>query len=393
LIKSHRLIFWLLPVVLLAAFGVLNLLANAWLSSSGGKGMLEKEFSSSLGYDVRLTGEYRMSLFPRIAIEGSGIELEAPQVVRLLARGEHYSAAIKLLPFLHREVQISSVALRGGFLDLGTLMAANKGLAPSAAQEISVPQVRSLTIEEFSLVFGDESNVVALSKVQLDELEIGREARLELDVRWLSEGIEMARVALQGSLQLGQALESVTLKVRDLKVEFGDSGVSGLSGTWVWDQSSAAISGETDWAQDSKSAHSQIEFRLGELIAGSLQASYRQSPDGAPVVAEARFIFREYQLEFPEIGLAWAGQDIAGAGCYWLTEPAGLHLFLLSKTLDLDKITTFFPSGNARESDLPFNLSAELQVESATYSGAKGRNVTVKIGSGRTCSDIGSRGP
>ena len=334
-----------------------------------------------------------MSLFPRIAIEGSGIELEAPGVLRLLARGEHYSAAIKLLPFLHREVQISSVALRGGFLDLGTLMVADKGLAPSAPQEISVPRVRSLTIEEFSLVFGDESNVVALNKVQLDELEIGREARLELDVSWLSEGIEMARVALQGGLQLGQALESAALKVKDLKVEFGNSSVSGLSGTWVWDQSSATISGETDWTQDSKSAHSQIEFRLGELITGGLQARYTQSPDTAPVVVEARFIFREDQLEFPEIGLAWAGQDIAGAGCYWLTEPAGLHLSLLSKALDLDKISTFFPAGNARESDLPFNVSAELQVESANYSGAKARKVTVKIGSGRACSDITGPGP
>ena len=334
-----------------------------------------------------------MSLFPRIAIEGSGIELEAPQVLRLLARGEHYSAAIQLLPFLHREVQISSVALRGGFLDLGTLMVANKGLAPSAPRNISVPQARSLTIEEFSLVFGDESNVVALNKVQLDELEIGREARLELDVSWLSEGIEMARVALQGGLQLGQALESAALKVKDLKVEFGNSSVSGLSGTWVWDQSSATISGETDWIQDSKSAHSQMEFRLGELITGGLQARYTQSPDTAPVVVEARFIFREDQLEFPEIGLAWAGQDIAGAGCYWLTEPAGLHLSLLSKALDLDKISTFFPSDNARESDLPFNLSAELQVESANYSGAKAQKVTVKIGSGRACSGITSPGP
>jgi len=334
-----------------------------------------------------------MSLFPRIAIEGSGIELEAPQVLRLLARGEHYSAAIQLLPFLHREVQISSVALRGGFLDLGTLMVANKGLAPSAPRNISVPQARSLTIEEFSLVFGDESNVVALNKVQLDELEIGREARLELDVSWLSEGIEMARVALQGGLQLGQALESAALKVKDLKVEFGNSSVSGLSGTWVWDQSSATISGETDWTQDSKSAHSQMEFRLGELITGGLQASYKHSPDSVPVAADARFVFHGDHLQFPEVNLSWDGQDIAGAGCYWLTEPAGLHLSLLSKVLDLDKISTFFPAGTARESDLPFNVSAELQVESATYSGAKARKVTVKIGSGRTCSDIASRGP
>ena len=230
--------------------------------------MLEREFSSSLGYDVRLTGDYRISLLPRIAIEGSGIELEAPQVRRLLARGEHYSAAIQLLPFLHREVQIASVALRGGFLDLGALMVANKGLAPSAPQEISIPRVRSLVIAEFSLVFGDESNIVALNKVQLDEFEIGREAQLELDGSWLSEGIEMARVTLQGGLQLGQAVESAELKLKDLKVEFGDSGVSGLSGTWTWDQSSAQISGEMEWIKDSKSVHSQFELTVGELIAG-----------------------------------------------------------------------------------------------------------------------------
>lgn len=355
--------------------------------------MLEREFSSSLGYDVGLTGDYRMSLFPRIAIEGSGLELKTPQAVRLLARGEHYSAAIKLLPFLHREVQIASMALRGGFLDLGTLTVANRDLAPSAAQDISVPQVRSLTIEEFSLVFGDERNVVALHKVQLDELETGREARLELAGSWLSKGIETARVTLRGGLRLGQALESATLKVMDLKLEFGDSAISGLSGTWVWDQSLASISGEADWTQDSKSAQSQIEFRLGERITGGLHASYRLSPDAAPVLAEASFIFRENRLEFPEIGLAWAGQEIAGAGCYWLTEPAGLHLSLLSKALDLDKISTFFPSDNAGESDLPFNLSAELQVESANYSGAKARKVRVKIGSGRACSDIAGPGP
>ena len=93
------------------------------------------------------------------------------------------------------------------------------------------------------------------------------------------------------------------------------------------------------------------------------------------------------------MNLSLDGQDIAGAGCYWLTEPAGLHLSLSSEALDLDAISAFFPSGNAGESDLPFNMSAELQVENANYSGAKARNVNVRIGSGRVCPDITGPGP
>ena len=348
--------------------------------------MLEKEFSSGLGYTVGLTGDYKISLFPRIAIEGSGLELYAPQDRRLLARAEHYSAAIKLLPFFRHEVQIKAVALRGGFLDLGVFTADDTGSANSNVPAVSVPQLGSLIIEDFSLVFRDENNIVALKHVEIENFAAGHEAKLEVEAIWLSAGNEMAEAELRGLLLVGQASESAKLSINDLRVKFGDTDVSGLSGKWEWNITPAQISGEMDWRQDESSAQLQLELNLDGKIAGSFAASYAQSLNLPAVNARAVFVLGSERLDFPEVHLQWKDEAITGSGCYWLSESPGLRLTLSAKALDLDAISVLFPPGRAGEYELPFNVSLKLQVESANYLGAKARNVEVKIGDDRGCS-------
>jgi uncharacterized protein involved in outer membrane biogenesis len=387
LTRAHRLVAWLLPVALFAVFAGLSLLANAWLASSGGKGLLEKELSSSLGYTVGLTGDYKISLFPRIAIEGSGIELYAPHARRLLARAERYSAAIQLLPFFHHEVQIEAVALRGGFLDLGVFLADNGGFADSAATAISVPQLGSLLIEDFSLVFRDQDNIVALKKVEIEDLAAGHEAKLEIEASWLSKGAEMAAAELLGLLQPGLASESAKLTIDNLRVKFRDTDVSGLSGKWVWSKSPAHLSGAVDWNADASPLHAQIDINLEGEMSAELVASYAPLPDSPAVQARVVLTPGSDRLDFARINLQWNEQAVTGAGCYWLGASPGLHLELSSRALDLDALSVFFPSGKAGEFDLPLDLSLELQVESAKYLGARARNVEVNVGQDRVCPD------
>lgn len=376
---------------MLTAFAALNLLANAWLMSAGGKRLLESEFSSSFGYAVRLTGSFGISLFPRIAIKGSGLELAAPRVRRLVARAEDYSVEIQLLPFLRREVHIESVNLRGGFLDLGAFMTADDQFSAAEPQEVSFPAVRSLSIEDFSLVFGDRSNIIVLENVQLNEFASGREARLEIKAGWFREGVEMVRAVLDGDMQIGGAITSARLTLNEMQLVFGSSEVSGLSGNWDWNQPISRISGEMNWNQGTYFAHSEIELNLGELTSGDWRAHFAESTEAPVASAQAQFILREGQLELPEVSMDWGGQHIAGAGCYRLASPPGLALILSAEALDLDAISARVPQGSADDSALPFDLSLELHVGSASYKGAKARNVQLKIGGEQGCLD--SSGP
>jgi hypothetical protein len=374
-------------VVFFAGFAGLSLLANAWLASSGGKEMLEKEFSSSLGYTVELTGDYKISLFPWIAIEGSGIELYAPHARRLLARAEQYSAAIQLLPFFHQEVQIEAVSLRGGFLDLGVFPADTGGAAGSVTPVVGVPQLGSLRIEDFSLVFRDQDNIVALERVEIEDLAAGHEAKLEIEASWLSKGAEMAEAELLGLLQPGLASESAELTIDNLRVKFRDADVSGLSGKWVWSRSPAHLSGAVDWNTDVRPLHAQIDLNLEGELSADLVARYAPLPDFPAVQARVMLTPASDRLDLTGVNLQWNDQAITGAGCFWLGASPGLHLALSSPALDFDALSILFPSGEAGEFVLPLDVSLELQVESANYLGAKARNVEVNVGQDRVCAD------
>ncbi len=350
--------------------------------------MLEKKFSASFGYAVRLTGTFRISLFPRIAVEGSGFELEAPQIRRLLARAEDYSVSIHLLPFLQSEVQVASVTLRGGFLDLGAFVNLGSHSAAVAPRKFSLPEVRSLIIESFSLVFGNENSIITLKRVKLDKFASGREAPLEVDAGWSSEGIELARVVLDGSLQIGQAIESARLRVNGLRIIFADSEIADLSGSWDWNQSSSQLSGDMNWIHGAYVTHSEMEFILREPVSGDLRIRSAESPTTPGAGAQAHFILRDDQLELPEVSLEWGGQFVAGAGCYRLAEPPGLSLALASDKLDLDAINALLLAGTAGDSELPFALSLVLHVGSANYMGALARNVKLEVGDELACPDI-----
>jgi hypothetical protein len=170
-------------------------------------------------------------------------------------------------------------------------------------------------------------------------------------------------------------------------VRFRDADVSGLSGKWAWSKSPAHLSGEMDWTTAASSLHAQIDLNLEGEMSAELVGSYAPLPDSPAVQARAILTPGSDRLDFTGVNLQWNEQAIAGAGCYWRGATPGLHFELTSRALDLDALSVFFPSGKAGESDLPLDVSLELQVESAIYLGAKARNVEVKIGKDRGCPD------
>jgi hypothetical protein len=209
----------------------------------------------------------------------------------------------------------------------------------------------------------------------------------------MSDNIEMAELALQAGLKAEPAFESIKLAVNQLRVHFGETAVSGLSGNLLWNKVSAYLSGELSWISGAASAHSTIQINLGEIVNGKLTASYTRSLESPPAQAQAGFIVHQEQLNFPEANFQWNEQVIAGSGCYWLTEPAGMYLVLASPELDLDKIKAYLSADSSGDVELPFNLALDLHVDSARYLGARARNVDVKIGEARACAVATVPGP
>ena len=112
--------------ILLAGLALLVLLPlasywalNAWLESSGGRQMLERNLSARTGMNVVLGGEFDLMLLPDIGVNGTNLVIESSPSAGPLARSAEYEISVALKPLLNGQVQIDWIRLSGGEIHPG----------------------------------------------------------------------------------------------------------------------------------------------------------------------------------------------------------------------------------------------------------------------------------
>lgn len=383
-VSLHR-IAWILPLLILVLALLLGVVADSWLESSGGRQMLQRELTRSLGLPVRLEGDYHLKLFPRLKIAGSGLEIGQPGNLGVLALSQEYSAVIELVPFFHREVRITSIGLHGGFVDFSRAPDEAVGAKEASTHELSLPQVAVLEISDFAVRLAKEDSIM-IRQLQLRGFQPGKEANFDIDAGLISGQAESARLNLHGGLIMAEGSFSTQLRILGLTLKWGESMVAGLTGEWKWDQQGSRLTGHMAWEQTSQSAALQLQLAFTTPPSGFLRAQYHQQDLPEPSNLEIDFSVLPDRLDLRNVGIKIAGQSIGGDGCLLLTGKTALHLSLQAGDIDLDRIYSLLPAQQGNGPEPPWVLAIQLHADKAWLAGAEASDISVEIGSQPDCS-------
>ena len=386
-LPRHWLI-WILPLVLAVLVLLLGVAADSWLESSGGRQLLQRELSKSLGLPVRLEGDYSLKLFPRLKIAGNGLEIGQQGSPGVLAFSKDYSAVIELAPFFRRQVRITSIGLHGGFLDVSQAPKAAEDENAPVRPEITLPEVGLLEIGDFSIRLEQAGSSLLIRQLRLSGFQPGRAALLEINAGLLQGQEEIAQASMNAGLTLAAGSLSARLSIHKLNLSWGQSALAGLSGDWEWDQPAAHLQGHMVWDQTPHTADLQLDSSLNPLPSGSLRVQYRRQGLAQPVSLEFDFSVAPDGVALKHLGMEVAGQSLSGEGCVLWSDKFSLDLSLHAEALDLDKLYSILPAQGNGSAELPFELAVRVHAVNAWFSGAEASDVNLAIGPEPDCSMI-----
>jgi len=385
---KRRHLIWILPLLIVAFLLLLGVLADSWLESSGGRQMLQTELAKNLGMPVRLKGDYSLTLFPRLEIAGQNLEIGRSDGLGAPAFAREYSAVIELTPFIHREVKITSIRVRGGHLDLDRLSAdVGPGREPAGSQ-MSLPQVESLEIGDFDVRLEQNQKSLFIERLHVIGFRLGNESGFELQGRLIDGHSEMARVSLHGGLTLIFREVTSRLDISDMELDWGDLEIAGLSGVWEWRQSSSRLAGHMLWDQGPNSADLRLDLAVVSAPSGSFDARYGNPQLSEPASLSLDFVFEPGEIEMNRLDIEITGQSISGSGCLRLADSPSLQLSLGAETLDLDRIRALELPQQGDGTELPIELAVELRIDKARFAGAEASDLVVSVGPEPACPGI-----
>jgi len=386
-LPRHWLI-WISPLVLVALVLLLGVAGGSWLESSGGRQLLQRELSKSLGLPVRLTGNYSLELLPRLAIAGNGLEIGRQGSAGVMAFSKDYSAVIELAPFFHRELRITSIGLHGGFLDVSQVPKATAAESAPVHPEIALPEVGVLEIGDFSIRLEQAGSSLEIRQLRLAGFQPGRAALLEINAGLFQGQEEIARASMNAGLTLPASGLSARLSVHKLNLSWGETTLAGLSGDWEWDQPAAHLLGHMAWDQTPHAADLQLDSLMSPLPSGSLKVRYRQPELAQPATLEIDFSVTPDGVALKHLETEIAGQSFGGEGCILWAEKPRLNLSLHADALDLDKLYSIFSAPGNESAELPFEPAVRVHAVNARFSGAEASDVNLAVGPEPDCGAI-----
>ena len=105
---TRRRLIWLLiiPAGLIVMALVLGVVADRWLESAGGRRAVQNQLGELLNLDVLLEGEFKLDMFPSVAVSGSGLRL-AQDAGGTIAGAGDYSLSLNLVKLISGEIDIN----------------------------------------------------------------------------------------------------------------------------------------------------------------------------------------------------------------------------------------------------------------------------------------------
>ena len=380
-----RHLLWILPLFAVVLVLALVALADSWLESSSGRELLQKRMSESLGLPVRLNGDYSLKLFPRLKIAGNGLEIGQVTDRKTAVFSQNYSAVVELAPLVHRQVQIASIQVSGGYLDLSRLHDEDSAENRPAAAEMTWPQVESLEIVDFYIRIGNGEKGLHIIQLRMAGFRAGRESPVNLQAALLNGTTEAARVDLEGGLTIGNDDFAPQFVINEMTVNRGDSVIAGLDGSWEWDYPAARLSGRMHWKQARRAAEMHLEVSMRPSASGDVSVDYDDSEQAGPASLAFHFLVRPDAIAIDDLELRMADQSIGGSGCLALADTITLNLLLHAETLDLDRMLSTLDMPDGEGADMPVKLAIELRAAKAWFGGAEATNAVLNVGDQPDC--------
>jgi len=352
--------------------------------------MLQNQLSQSLGLPVRLGGDYSLKIFPRLKIAGSGLEIGQTAGPEAMAFSRHYSAVVELAPFIHHEVRISSIQLSGGYLDLSRLPTDAAAENGRPGPGMTLPQVASLEIDDFSIHTGKAEKVLQIDQLLVKDFKAGRESAVSLQARLINATAEIAWLKIDGSLTVGEGAFSPRFVIHEMTVKRGGSVIVGLDGSWEWDQPGGHLTGQMRWQAVRAFAEMHLDMATKPSPSGALLVDYRDPEQPESASLSIGFLVRPDLIELNDLNLRVAGQSIVGSGCFVQADTARLNLELHAETLDLDRIQSIYEMPEGEGAEMPVELAIELRVSNARLGGAEATDAVVAVGDPPACPATGS---
>jgi len=346
---------WLLivPALFAALLWGAYLLLDVWLESAGGRQAVERALAERLGLPVRLQGEFRVMLLPRIGVSGTALIVGQPGTSGEVARGSEYAVSLALAPLLERRLLIESISLAGGALYLDRLP--ESPATEASSPPLQLPEVRHLEVRDFDVVpAGEPSTPYRLRELSIEQFAEGRETPFRIEV-----------------------------------VDYG-----AWFGSLSWDPQSSALAvtatGTGHWP-------GRIHLQAGLLLAqgsGNLEVAWQPAPESGDPVAEVRLTL-DYStvaggLRFSNMHLLAGAAVIEGHGCLATNGQTVLNLDLHAERLDLDQLPDLgelgAAPGSAEQGSLSgLELNARLTAAELLASGAIARQAVLRVGSAPDC--------
>jgi len=382
---SKRRLLWILPLFLLLVFVLLTVLAGSWLESSGGRQLLQKALSNSLGVPVRLAGDYELRLLPRIRFTGTRLLLEHSQDESPFASSDEFSAVIELLPFIRKEIRVTSIRLQDGHADLYRWSGSPGNESATGDSGLELPRVALVLLENFSVKLDAAGNEIHLDQLQLQDFRAGEMASLDLRASLRSGEDKRGRVQLKSQVLIDPDGWSMELDIEDMELAVGDTTVKAVQGFIKWNQARQQVDMEINWPVGSQQAHVSARGSTGELPAGILTIDFPHPPPTPASRLQADLAFANGFLEIEPLELLIAGQEISGKGCVLMADSPSVNLLLESPQLNLGELYQLLPESEEGASELPLELSVHLKVGKAHYAGAEAIDLDVLVGEAPDC--------
>ena len=274
-----------LIVVLIAAVIALQLLVHP----NDYKGRIQAAVKSSTGRDLSLPGDIHLSIFPSLAVKLGPVSLGNPPgftSAQPFASIQHAALRVRLLPLLHRRLDVGRIVIDG--LDLRLLknargqgnwaMPAAKPTTPtpqqSGASQVTLAGIAGIVIKNSRVSYQD----MVADHVNVDIGHVA--ASTEVPVKWkidLTTGAGAHPMALSGNATLEYDAKTAHLSSLDARVDDstlrGSAAVTNLTtGAMSFDLSLDHIDLDRYLTPASKSAHTSAQ-PAPQSVGGGAQAT------------------------------------------------------------------------------------------------------------------------
>lgn len=366
--------------------------ADDWLESSAGRAKLERALADSLGMPVSLQGDLNIRLIPSVGVSGTDLSIGAFPGGRSFVQSRIYQVDLALLPLIDGKLQILMLNAADGSLDPSQFQNLEKGRTSSSDEEFHLPEIESLSIENFRVNLpGSDDSSLLVHRLELLNFRAGEASPVHLVVSLQSQQTAVASITARSQLFVQTGANEVVLELQSLKFESGATVMEGITGRLSWQAEPGLFETDLTWLENGigsarlSSSHSTPSFN------GTMELEY--ATDGMDVLTVIALEMEpaEQGIDFPAIRAALGSQQLTGRACLLTEKPGSLNLVMTSDYLDLDQMETLIAGGTDAQSfnpadHIPIEMNILFSARELHAGGAIAYNSEIRMGREPDCS-------